>query len=715
MNQWLDHIQSILYGVATTVHYIADQKKTVMVHCSDGWDRTPQLTGTSMLCVDPYYRTMEGFQVLIEKEWCSFGHKFSQRAGHELMLSDGSSQEKSPVFIQWMDVVYQLTKQFPQAFEFNHRLLLTLIDAVHDCKFGTFLFDTPKERQEYKLMTTTTSVWSYINDESVKHKFINPCYEPSRYKKVLKVSPHRDDIHFWRGFYYRWFRPVGDADGYDILEKKYIDLQREVEELRRRLGEDKYISGESSEDEIEADMDRFINSKSRSRKPLKSAVSATTTTMKKLNPLHHNRKRFESVDWRVIDSQQQQPQRATLEEDSSGSEEATPPPSSSSIPPPSFNGGDGVEAEETELEQIARNKLLQMKASLLQQQQVLLTQLNNPALSAQEVKHLQAKVTHLSEQEEQIQTMMQNLSPSNSARASQLSPRNRQRDTMKPSALPARPSGNAPGSKGITTSSSRIELRATVNSSPPPVPIRGLNQSTERANIGIRPRKMESVDSGTTGMGRSGGDTRMGLSPRHAPSAPASVSTGRNPWRQQDQDCSNSNSASPVSPVNKIANPQPSRSFSSPNFSHGVTPSHSSAPFSYTQTPSPASQNNYTQNPSPAPQNNYSTLPPVPQNSQMMPEKARDVLTSILKTASTLLTIPNETAYIGDRHRVRLLQATREIESYVDKSKNIQLLTQLLQVVGAFVDATKQSDPDILDEAFSRLVDLIQTMLENCE
>lgn len=35
-----------------------------------------KLTSLSMLMMDKYYRTMKGFEVLIEKEWLSFGHRF---------------------------------------------------------------------------------------------------------------------------------------------------------------------------------------------------------------------------------------------------------------------------------------------------------------------------------------------------------------------------------------------------------------------------------------------------------------------------------------------------------------------------------------------------------------------------------------------------------------------------------------------------------------
>lgn len=33
--------------------------RPVLVHCSDGWDRTPQIVALAKILLDPYYRTME--------------------------------------------------------------------------------------------------------------------------------------------------------------------------------------------------------------------------------------------------------------------------------------------------------------------------------------------------------------------------------------------------------------------------------------------------------------------------------------------------------------------------------------------------------------------------------------------------------------------------------------------------------------------------------
>ncbi|CAB4006198.1 Myotubularin-related 8, partial [Paramuricea clavata] len=79
---WLKHIKCVLdtsYFIAKAVY---DERKSVLVHCSDGWDRTAQTCSIAGILLDPFFRTIHGFQVLIEKEWLSFGHKFVDRCGY---------------------------------------------------------------------------------------------------------------------------------------------------------------------------------------------------------------------------------------------------------------------------------------------------------------------------------------------------------------------------------------------------------------------------------------------------------------------------------------------------------------------------------------------------------------------------------------------------------------------------------------------------------
>lgn len=81
-SKWLKHINGLLDGAGIIARQVALQHSHVLIHCSDGWDRTSQLSALSQLCLDPYYRTIEGFIVLVEKDWLSFGHQFNHRSGH---------------------------------------------------------------------------------------------------------------------------------------------------------------------------------------------------------------------------------------------------------------------------------------------------------------------------------------------------------------------------------------------------------------------------------------------------------------------------------------------------------------------------------------------------------------------------------------------------------------------------------------------------------
>lgn len=38
---------------------IEKEARPVLVHCSDGWDRTPQIVALAQILLDPYYRTIE--------------------------------------------------------------------------------------------------------------------------------------------------------------------------------------------------------------------------------------------------------------------------------------------------------------------------------------------------------------------------------------------------------------------------------------------------------------------------------------------------------------------------------------------------------------------------------------------------------------------------------------------------------------------------------
>ncbi|KAJ3298561.1 hypothetical protein HDU79_009326 [Rhizoclosmatium sp. JEL0117] len=78
---WLNHIRTVLDGTLMIVKSVHLHNTHALVHCSDGWDRTAQLCSLSEICLDPYYRTMAGFQTLVEKEWMAFGHKFRDRLG----------------------------------------------------------------------------------------------------------------------------------------------------------------------------------------------------------------------------------------------------------------------------------------------------------------------------------------------------------------------------------------------------------------------------------------------------------------------------------------------------------------------------------------------------------------------------------------------------------------------------------------------------------
>lgn len=198
---WLTHCSRLLSTSVFVAEKLHHEKSSVLVHCSDGWDRTAQITSLTQLILDPYYRTLEGFAVLIEKEWCSFGHKFHIRCGHSDTFDSPLADQRSPIFIQFLHIVQSILNQFPCSFEYSEYLLIFIADHLYSGLFGNFLGNSEKERK-YTLLVEekTQSIWSYILAN--KRKFQNNKYEMVNhplwpYCGVSKIT-------LWERYMMRW-------------------------------------------------------------------------------------------------------------------------------------------------------------------------------------------------------------------------------------------------------------------------------------------------------------------------------------------------------------------------------------------------------------------------------------------------------------------------------------------------------------------------------
>lgn len=199
---WLSHVGRVLGGASLIVDEVETRKRTVLVHCSDGWDRTGQLCALAQLCLDPFYRTCEGFQALFQKEWNAFGHKCRDRTwGH-------SAHERSPIIFQFIDTVHQVMTQFPEAFEFNEEFLLRLTDALYSNVYSDFRFNNERERLASREEVAHVSLWHMLLEDT-DGALHNVAYDAGRYPGAIK--PPLNAV-IWVAYFNRWSRE-DDAAG----------------------------------------------------------------------------------------------------------------------------------------------------------------------------------------------------------------------------------------------------------------------------------------------------------------------------------------------------------------------------------------------------------------------------------------------------------------------------------------------------------------------
>ncbi|KAI3793508.1 hypothetical protein L1987_36127 [Smallanthus sonchifolius] len=270
---WLIHVQNVLAGSAWIAARVALESASMLVHCSDGWDRTTQLVALASLLLDPYYRTIKGFQALVEKDWLAFGHPFSDRAGMPNFSGSGSvplelsrhssssnitspsspmrqlptsqaplssntqhSNNYSPIFLQWVDCVSQLLRMYPFAFEYSSAFLVDFLDCVLSCRFGNFLCNSENERVKAGVFEASACLWMHLADmrssEGNSHVHYNIFYNPSKHDGPLLPPAAALAPTLWPQFHLRWSCP-SEAQSSQVeaqcrnMMGKYSELQKE--------------------------------------------------------------------------------------------------------------------------------------------------------------------------------------------------------------------------------------------------------------------------------------------------------------------------------------------------------------------------------------------------------------------------------------------------------------------------------------------------------
>ena len=264
---------NFVYGIIQASINIAAAVKngfSVLIHCSDGWDRASQVCAFSQLLIDPFYRTIKGYMILIEKDFLSFGHQFRYRNGY-CSKEEVSENQESPILLQYLDATQQLLVQYPMYFEFNMKFLVFIANNIKSGLYGTFLFNNENERKTKDAKKNTMSLWTKILNNIDEYK--NIFYEKKTVEEYFftPMFPF-NRLRLWEEFFFNYTQIDLNISYEEYINKytgNYFNLFGQV---KKNLGENKIISNYLFYEKEKEEYIKNINKQNKEIEKLKKII-----------------------------------------------------------------------------------------------------------------------------------------------------------------------------------------------------------------------------------------------------------------------------------------------------------------------------------------------------------------------------------------------------------------------------------------------------------
>ncbi|XP_072320693.1 myotubularin-related protein 10 isoform X2 [Eucyclogobius newberryi] len=191
-SRWLEYVRAFLKQSAEIVYLMEGKSTSVVISEEEDRDLNCVVSSLVQLMLDPQYRSISGFQSLVQKEWVMAGHRFLDRCNH-LKKND---KEECPLFLLFLDCVWQMINQYPGAFEFTETYLTVLTDSIWIPLFSTFLFNSCLQRTRHLTDFAKTKAIPPEEEQSV---FFPPVWDWSQQFTAKEQTLFNNPMYVGKG------------------------------------------------------------------------------------------------------------------------------------------------------------------------------------------------------------------------------------------------------------------------------------------------------------------------------------------------------------------------------------------------------------------------------------------------------------------------------------------------------------------------------------